>query len=96
MTPGILPIVPASLGAMLDVDNCQNEDIRDFMPLITQIIMKFKTKVAPVLADFFLPVVQATLTLLRIDVDPADENAKADQVCARISGRKRSRVSIFL
>eukprot|EP00041_Stephanoeca_diplocostata_P028160 m.788211 g.788211 ORF g.788211 m.788211 type:complete len:325 (-) comp23315_c0_seq3:144-1118(-) len=80
---GILPIVPAALGAMLDVENCQNEDIREFMPLITQIIMKFKTKVAPVLEDFFLPVVQASLALLRVEVDPADENAKADQMALR-------------
>ena len=45
MGEGILPIMPQALASMLDVTTCQIHDLKEFVPLINQIIDKFKAKV---------------------------------------------------
>jgi exportin-T len=72
MGEGILPIMPQALASMLDVTTCQIHDLKEFVPLINQIIDKFKAKVEPMLNEIFMPVVQATYANLNQSVDPND------------------------
>lgn len=72
MGEGILPVIPAALSTMLDVHTCQINDLKEFVPLINQIIDKFKQKVEPMLNDIFLPLIEATFANLNQAVDPSD------------------------
>jgi exportin-T len=68
----VLTLMPDALGSMLDVDNCGYEDLMQFIPLVNQLVGKFKEKVTPLLNAVFMPLTRATLGLLGSSVDPTD------------------------
>eukprot|EP00038_Savillea_parva_P008981 m.180452 g.180452 ORF g.180452 m.180452 type:complete len:968 (-) comp15007_c0_seq1:43-2946(-) len=68
----VLPLMPEALGSMLGSDSVSVEDLMQVIPLANQVIVKFKTKAAPLLDGIFLPVARATFAILRTHVDPAD------------------------
>lgn len=72
MGEGILPIIPEALLSMLNVQNCRAQDLREFVPLVNQIVDKFKEKVLPMLNEIFVPIVEATFANLNQAVEDND------------------------
>ncbi|ESO82555.1 hypothetical protein LOTGIDRAFT_197880 [Lottia gigantea] len=70
----ILPYVPIALENLLK--NPETKELYDFIPLINQLIMKFKTDIAPFLNNLFMPLVS---TIFRVISTPTDER---DQIAA--------------
>ena len=50
----------------------QSHDIQEFIPLINQLITKYKSQIVPFLREVFLPVVQTIDTCLNQPYDQQD------------------------
>ncbi|XP_052780847.1 exportin-T-like [Mya arenaria] len=74
MESEILPYVPAVLENLLKQPDAK--ELHDFLPLMNQLIMKFKGAIAPFLQEVFMPVVR---TIFAVLCQPADER---DQVAS--------------
>ena len=51
----------------------QSHDIQEFIPLMNQLIVKYKQRIAPFLNDIFMPVVQTIICHLEQPFDPANQ-----------------------
>ncbi|XP_050413849.2 exportin-T isoform X2 [Patella vulgata] len=70
----ILPFVPIALENLLKQP--ETKELYDFIPLINQLIMKFKTDITPFLNSLFMPLVS---TIFQVISTPSDER---DQIAA--------------
>ena len=50
----------------------QSQEIQEFIPLINQLIAKYKERISPFLQNVFMPVVQTIVTWLSTPFDPND------------------------
>lgn len=73
----VLPLVPRACEQLL-----RNPDVRsvqELIPLINQIVCKFKKEVVPFLQRMFMPLVGVIFTALAAPVEPGDEQAVRDR-----------------
>ena len=50
----------------------QSHDIQESIPLVNQLVAKYKARISPFLQEVFMPVVQTIITCLNQPFDPAD------------------------
>eukprot|EP00040_Diaphanoeca_grandis_P019176 m.101032 g.101032 ORF g.101032 m.101032 type:complete len:964 (+) comp27298_c0_seq1:272-3163(+) len=72
MGEAILPFIPVAVSTLFDLNSCQLEDLEEVIPLINQIVAKFKDKVGPMLDAIFIPVIKATFSILNQSVEEND------------------------
>lgn len=54
----------------------QSHDIQEFIPLINQLVTKYKEKISPFLREVFMPVVQSIISCLNLPFDPSDTDVR--------------------
>ncbi|XP_064399906.1 exportin-T-like [Halichondria panicea] len=70
----LLKYVPMAVSLLLK--DCKSRDIQEFIPLVNQLIVKYKQLVAPILQEVFFPVCQHILTCIDLPCDPSDLNVR--------------------
>lgn len=73
----VLPFVPVAVDHLLKKGDVK--DVQDFIPLINQIIAKFKKTIIPFLQEAFMPVVQHIFRVLSQPADELDTQAQRDK-----------------
>ncbi|XP_053377142.1 exportin-T-like isoform X1 [Mercenaria mercenaria] len=73
----ILPFVPVVLENLLKQPDAR--ELHDFIPLMNQMIMKFKSAISPFLQEVFMPVVSTIFRVLTQPTDDLDQVAVADK-----------------
>ncbi|XP_077981134.1 exportin-T-like [Glandiceps talaboti] len=73
----VLPFIPIAVEHLLK--GCSAKDIQEFIPLINQIIGKFKKVIVPFLQEVFMPVVTTIFTVLMQPVDAQDTQAAKEK-----------------
>lgn len=73
----ILPFVPVVLENLLKQPDAK--ELHDFIPLMNQIIMKFKSAISPFLQEVFMPVVSTVFQVLNEPTDNLDQVAVEDK-----------------
>ncbi|XP_031566606.1 exportin-T-like isoform X2 [Actinia tenebrosa] len=79
----VLPFIPVAVTHLLK--DCSARDIQDFIPLINQIIGKFKSHIAPFLCEVFMAIVNAIFTVLNKPVEEADTQVAKEKETLRRS-----------
>jgi exportin-T len=74
----LLKYVPVAVSLLLK--NCKSQEIQEFIPLINQLVAKYKERISPFLQDVFMPVVQTIVTCLGQPFDPNDSEAQRDHL----------------
>ncbi|XP_057296563.1 exportin-T-like [Hydractinia symbiolongicarpus] len=69
----VLPFVPIAVTHLLK--DCEMRDIQDFIPLINQLITRFKNDIAPFLSEILMPLVTQIFTFLQSPVEANDQQA---------------------
>ena len=64
----------------------QARDIQEFIPLINQLIVKYKERLTAVLQDIFMPVCASIIALLNLPYDPEDPEVSVQ--CFKCSERQ--------
>ena len=59
----------------------QSQEIQDFIPLLNQLIAKYKERISPFLQNVFMPVVQTIITCLN---QPFDHNDMEVSECKSV------------
>eukprot|EP00118_Oscarella_pearsei_P000252 m.4515 g.4515 ORF g.4515 m.4515 type:complete len:847 (+) comp10890_c0_seq1:178-2718(+) len=67
----ILPFIPLAVSHLLK--DCGQRDLQEFIPLINQIISRFKAQVQPIVGEIFLPIVQGIFNFLGELSDESDQ-----------------------
>ncbi|XP_070558298.1 exportin-T-like isoform X2 [Ptychodera flava] len=73
----VLPYIPIAVEHLLK--GCSAKDIQEFIPLINQIISKFKKLIVPFVQEVFMPVVTTIFTVLMQPVDSNDTQAAKEK-----------------
>ncbi|KAL4226182.1 hypothetical protein ACF0H5_014168 [Mactra antiquata] len=73
----ILPFVPIVLENLLKQPSAK--ELHDFIPLMNQLIMKFKSDISPFLQEVFMPVVSTIFRVLNTPVDDLDQVAVTEK-----------------
>lgn len=73
----ILPFIPEATQGLLK--NSDITSVKDYLPLIVQIISKFKKNIVPFLQQAFTPIVNAVFTSLATPEDENDEEVKREK-----------------
>ena len=68
----------------------QSHDIQEFIPLMNQLIVKYKQRIAPFLNDIFMPVVQAIILHLEQPFDPANQEVTHGRTHAQTHTHKHT------
>eukprot|EP00794_Sanderia_malayensis_P005894 gene5894-6579_t len=79
----LLPYLPVAVTHLLK--DCAVRDIQEFIPLINQLIARFKTLIAPFLCEVFLPVVNTIFSIFNEPMDTADMQAFKERQLLRRS-----------
>lgn len=79
----LLPYLPIAVTHLLK--DCQVRDIQEFIPLINQLIARFKAQICPFLCEVFLPVVNTIFSILNSPLDEADLQAVKERQILRRS-----------
>jgi len=66
----LLTFIPMAVSLLLK--DCKCRDIQEFIPLMNQLIAKYKEKISPFLQEVFMPIVQKMVTCVNQPFDPAD------------------------
>jgi len=69
----VLPYIPIAVTHLLK--DCQMRDIQEFIPLINQLVTRFKTGISPFLSSILMPLVTQIFALIQANVDPNDLQA---------------------
>ncbi|XP_066912669.1 exportin-T-like [Clytia hemisphaerica] len=69
----VLPYVPVAVTHLLK--DCEMADIQDFIPLINQLITRFKSSISPFLTDIFMPLVSQVFAFLQAPTESNDQQA---------------------
>ncbi|XP_015780138.1 PREDICTED: exportin-T-like [Acropora digitifera] len=75
---GVLPFIPVALDHLL-IEDCTARDIQEFIPLINQIIARFKLQIGPLLSDAFMPIVNRIFSVLHKLAENKDEEVQCAQ-----------------
>ncbi|KAJ8301279.1 hypothetical protein KUTeg_020266 [Tegillarca granosa] len=67
----ILPFIPMVFENLMKQPDAK--ELSDFIPLMNQIIMKFKSAISPFLQEMFMPLVRTIFTVLSSPVDDGDQ-----------------------
>uniref|UniRef100_A0A2R5L8T3 Exportin-T n=1 Tax=Ornithodoros turicata TaxID=34597 RepID=A0A2R5L8T3_9ACAR len=73
----VLPHVPTACDRLLQSPDVRS--IQELIPLINQIVCKFKKEVVPFLQRIFLPLVKVIFGALATPIDPDDQQAQRDR-----------------
>ncbi|XP_021954226.1 exportin-T isoform X2 [Folsomia candida] len=73
----LLPYIPLASQALLK--NCDCKSIQEYMPLINQVITKFKKEVVPFLNQMFTPMVQSVFRALAEPIELNDQIATGER-----------------
>nr|XP_045218722.1 exportin-T-like [Macaca fascicularis] len=79
----VLPFIPSASEHMLK--DCEAEDLQEFIPLINQIMDKFKIQVSPFLRQMFMPLLHAVFEVLLRPVEENDQSAALEKQMLRRS-----------
>ncbi|CAH1784092.1 unnamed protein product [Owenia fusiformis] len=77
----ILPFIPLAMEQLLK--HADAKEIYDFIPLMNQVVMKFKQLIVPFLQQVFLPLVQTIFTTLSAPSDERDTQATNEKKMLR-------------
>lgn len=80
---GVLPFIPVAVSHLLK--DCTARDIQEFIPLINQIITRFKHQIGPFLRDVFMAIVNRIFTVLGKPADEKDVQAVKEKETLRRS-----------
>jgi len=80
---GVLPFIPVAVSHLLK--DCTARDIQEFIPLINQIITRFKHQIGPFLQDVFMAIVNRIFTVLGKPADEKDIQAVKEKETLRRS-----------
>ncbi|CAH3177373.1 unnamed protein product [Porites lobata] len=80
---GVLPFIPVAVTHLLK--DCSARDIQEFIPLINQIIARFKHHIGPFLGEVFMGIVNCIFTVLGKPIDEKDEQAAKEKETLRRS-----------
>jgi len=69
----VLPFVPVAVTHLLK--DCEMRDIQEFIPLINQLITRFKGDIAPFLSEILMPLVTKIFTFLQAPIENNDLQA---------------------
>nr|XP_039263647.1 LOW QUALITY PROTEIN: exportin-T-like [Styela clava] len=70
----VLPFIPIAVQNLLK--HCNARALHQFIPLINQIVNKFKKSISPFLAEIFMPVVRTVFQILSEEQGELSEDAK--------------------
>lgn len=73
----LLKYVPMAVSLLLK--DCKAHDIREFIPLINQLISKYKAKISTILQEIFMPVCQTINICLNEPFDPSDQEEQRER-----------------
>ncbi|PSN51529.1 Exportin-T [Blattella germanica] len=73
----LLPYIPQASEGLLKGNDIRS--IQEYIPLIVQIIGKFKKEVIPFLQQMFMPIVNAIFSALSVPVEENDEQGKREK-----------------
>ncbi|PNF17178.1 hypothetical protein B7P43_G06581 [Cryptotermes secundus] len=73
----VLPYIPQASEGLLKGNDIRS--IQEYIPLIVQIIAKFKKEVIPFLQQVFMPIVNAIFSALSLPVEENDEQGKREK-----------------
>jgi len=79
----LLPYLPLAVTHLLK--DCEVRDIQEFIPLINQLIARFKVEISPFLCEVFMPVVNTIFSILNSPTDEADQQAAKERQLLRRS-----------
>ncbi|KAJ7331256.1 hypothetical protein OS493_020041 [Desmophyllum pertusum] len=80
---GVLPFIPVAVSHLLE--DCTARDIQEFIPLINQIVTRFKHQIGPFLRDVFMAIVNRIFTVLGKPADEKDVQAAKEKETLRRS-----------
>lgn len=83
MEKEILPFVPIVMENLLKKPDAK--ELHDFIPLMNQLIMKFKRDISPFLQNVFMPLVQAIYQVLTTPADALDQETAEERKMLRRS-----------
>lgn len=81
---GVLPFIPMAVSHLL-VEDCSARDIQEFIPLINQIITRFKQQIGPFLRDVFMAIVNCIFSVLGKLAEIKNEEATREKETLRRS-----------
>lgn len=73
----LLKYVPMAITLLLK--DCQSQNIQEFIPLINQLITKYKQRMGPFLQEVFMSIIHTILKCSSEPFDPRDEEATRDK-----------------
>lgn len=73
----VLPYVPIAVTHLLK--DCEIVDIQEFIPLINQLITRFKNAISPFLTEIFMPLVSQVFQFLQAATDVNDQQAMREK-----------------
>ncbi|PFX29322.1 Exportin-T [Stylophora pistillata] len=79
----VLPFIPVAVSHLLE--GCTARDIQEFIPLINQIISRFKTQIGPFLREVFMAIVNRIFIVLGKPADAKDAQAVKEKETLRRS-----------
>ncbi|XP_028410861.1 exportin-T-like [Dendronephthya gigantea] len=79
----ILPYIPVAVTHLLK--DPEAKDIQEFIPLINQIISKFKNHITPFLQEIFMPIVRTIFSVLNQPTDSLDTQATREKMSLKNS-----------
>ncbi|KAK7102918.1 exportin-T-like [Littorina saxatilis] len=77
MDAQILPFIPPVLTHLLK--HPEARELYDFLPLVNQLVMKFKAEIIPFLSEILMPLVNAVFSVLMSPADERDQEAASDR-----------------
>ena len=79
----VLPYIPVAVTHLLK--DPEAKDIQEFIPLINQIISKFKNHITPFLQEIFMPIVRTIFSVLNQPSDSLDTQAAREKALLKNS-----------
>lgn len=73
----ILPFIPPVISHLLK--HPEARELYDFLPLLNQLVMKFKAEITPFLSKMMMPLVNGVFTVLMAPADERDQEAANDR-----------------
>ncbi|XP_065179067.1 exportin-T-like [Sycon ciliatum] len=74
----VLPFIPAAISQFLK--DAQIRDTQEFIPLINQLVLKFKTQLHQLYVEVFVPLVKQVFGFLNAPVEQGDQQAQLEKV----------------
>ncbi|XP_046840739.1 exportin-T-like [Xenia sp. Carnegie-2017] len=79
----VLPYIPVAVTHLLK--DPEAKDIQEFIPLINQIISKFKNHITPFLQEIFMPIVRTIFSVISRPTDSLDTQATREKMSLKSS-----------